>query len=183
MASDLSGEPQRAALAPSDAAQLNAWLDSALGRTLTVVTLRRAGGDGATLAGWRAEAGAFPLVRLIEEAHADGESLPQTLTRIAQRDPDALLVCDADDAAEAEPDRAQRWRVAVVDAAEGLNLFERSLIALVGAGMTRAAARKLGFEDGFALERPLGEALSILAREAVTRENYRRYGSSPPCYL
>ena len=181
-AADTSGEPQRAAQPPADAAQFNAWLDSALGRTLTLVTLRRAGvagDDGDTLVGWRAEAGAFPRVRLIEEAQAEGEPLQQTLARVAQRDPDALLVCDAAD----DTEEAQRWRAALLDAAEGLNLFERTLITLAGVKMTRPVARKRGFEDGFALERPLGEALAILAREAVTREAYRRYGSSPPCYL
>jgi hypothetical protein len=96
------------------------------------------------------------------------------------RDPDTLLVCeDAGGDAEA----AQRWRAAVLDAAEGRNLFERMLIALYGAGVTRAIARKLGYEDGFAPDLPLADALAILAREAVTREAYRRYGSSPPCYL
>jgi hypothetical protein len=49
--------------------------------------------------------------------------------------------------------------------------------------MTRAAARRCGFEDGFAVDQPLVAALTILAREAVTRAAYRRYGSSPPCYL
>jgi hypothetical protein len=184
MADDTLDQPMRAPEAPEDVAALNAWMDAQLGRPLTIVALRRTEADGADpLADWRAQLPQFPLARLLAE-EADETQIAETLTRIAQLDPDALLVCDeAGDDASGEADAAQRWRAAVLDIAEGHNLFERMEIALVGAGMTRPAARARGFEDGFASDHPLAEALAILAREAVTRAAYRRYGSSPPCYL
>ena len=174
MIDDPLGQPARASEAPSEVAALNAWLDAQLGRPLVLLALRRAGDD--RLADWRAQVPQFPLVTLDELALGD-EPLAETLAQVAQRDPDVLLVCD--DAGDA----TQAWRAALLDTAEGRNLFERVEITLVGKGMTRATARHCGFEDGFAADQPFVVALAILAREAVTRAAYRRYGSSPPCYL
>ncbi len=188
MADDTLDQPMRAPVAPEDVAALNAWMGAQLGRPLTIVALRHAEADGADLlAGWCAQLPQFPLVRLLVE-QADEAQIAEALARIAQLDPDALLVCDEpsdEPSGEASGDAvaARRWRAAVLDIAEGRNLFERMEIALVGVGMTRLAARACGFEDGFASDHPLAEALAILAREAVTRAAYRRYGSSPPCYL
>ena len=185
MADDPSSQPMRADEAPTEVDALNAWLDAQLGRPLALVTLRRSGGRGDDiLAEWRAQLSAFPLVTLAEEV-ADDASLAEALTRIAQRDPDALLICDdvGEGVSSDDADSVSRWRGAMLDIAEGRNLFERMQIVLVGAGMTRKAARAKGFEDGFASDQPLVETLAILAREAVTRAAYRRYGSSPPCYL
>lgn len=171
-------QPTRASEAPGEEAALNAWLDAQLGRPLVLLALRRAGDEsgGDPLAGWRAAATRFPSVTL-EELTAGDEPLAETLARVAQRDPDALLVCDDGG------DDTQAWRAALLNAAEERNLFERVEITLAAAGMTRASARRRGFEDGFATDQPLVAALAILAREAVTRAAYRRYGSSPPCYL
>ena len=127
--------------------------------------------DDALLATWRAPLPAYARVRLLVETPTGAETLAATLTRVAQHDPDALLVVDDADADEVE--RARRWSAEALDAAEGLNLFERMLIGLFGAGVTRAAARARGFEDGFAPEHPLAEALAILACEAVSRQHYR----------
>jgi hypothetical protein len=185
MADDTLDQPMRAPQAPVEVAALNAWMDAQLGRPLTIVALRRAGDSGADpLAGWRAQLPQFPLARLLEEQadeeQADEAQIGEALARISQLDPDVLLVCDE---ASGDADAAQHWRAAILDIAEGRNLFERMEIALVGAGMTRPAARARGFEDGFASDHALAETLAILAREAVTRAAYRRYGSSPPCYL
>lgn len=178
MAGDIRDQPGRAPEAPSDTAALNAWLDAQLGRTLIVVALRRVDAGEDVLASWRAQAEAFPRMRLEVIEVAASANLTATLTDVARRDPDALLVCDAGDRED-----AQRWRAAILDAAEGANLFERMLIALHGVGMTRAIARQRGYEDGFATDQPMGTALAVVAREAVTRATYRRAGSSPPCYL
>lgn len=184
MADEPYDQPMRAAEAPVDVAALNAWLDAQLGRPLALVTLRRPGGSGDDmLAAWRAQLPAFPTVLLTEEV-TDEATAAEALARIAQRDPDALLICDgAGEEPVLDSDAANRWRASILDMAEGRNLFERMQIALVGVGMTRKAARAKGFEDGFASDQPLAEALATLAREAVTRAAYRRYGSSPPCYL
>lgn len=178
MMDDPLGQPARAPEAPGEEAALNAWLEAQLGRPLVLLALRFACGDASNdpLAGWRAEAPRFPGVTL-EELVAGDESLAETLARVAQRDPDALLVCDSGG------EGTQSWRAVLLNAAEDRNLFERVEITLVADGMTRAIARRRGFEDGFATDQPLVVALAILAREAVTRAAYRRYGSSPPCYL
>ncbi len=176
---DQPGQPALAPQAPTDVAALNAWMDAQLGRPLTIVALCRSGAGADPLAGWRAQLRAFPRVRLLVEEAGDAP-IAEALARVAQSDPDTLLLCD-DTSGDAAA--AQRWRAAALDTAEGRNLFERMLIALYGAGVTRAAARAQGFEDGFAPEQPFAAVLAILAREAVTRETYRRYGSSPPCYL
>ncbi len=178
MAGEIDGQPSRAPEAPEDVAALNAWIDAQLGRTLTLVALTRVGA-ASILDGWREQMSAFPRVRLLVEAVAPDASIPDALARAAQHGPDALLICDAGD----DEDDARRWRTAVLDIAEGRNLFERMLIGLCGAGMTRAVARKLSFEDGYATDQPFAQALAIIARETLTRETFRRYGSSPPCYL
>jgi len=174
MMDDSLDQPARAPEAPGEVAALNAWLDAQLGRPLVLLALRRAGND--RLAGWRAQIAQFPLVTLDELVVGD-EPLAETLAQVAQRDPDTLLVCD--DAGDA----TRAWRAALLNTAEGRNLFERVEITLVADGMTRAIARRCGFEDGFAADQPLAATVAILAREAVTRAAYRRYGSSPPCYL
>lgn len=167
--------------APTDPLLFSAWLADALGRPLVIVALSRAGQADDSLAGWRAQLKAYPSVRLFTEALGEAPD-SAALSRIAQLDPDTLLVCeDARDAAGAPT--ADAWRAAILDAAEGLNLFDRMLIAWLGVGVTRASARAAGYEDGFAPEQPLADVLAILAREAITRASYRRQGSSPPCYL
>ena len=178
MAGDIYGEPLSPA--PADPAQFTDWLVETLGRPLLIVALRHAGGED-PLAGWRAKLAAYPAVRLrVEEIGETPDAT--TLACVAQFDPDTLLVCeDAHDAdGVATPGG---WRAAILDTAEGLNLFERMLLAWYGAGVTRALARAAGYEDGFAPDQPLGDVLAILAREAIARETYRRHGSSPPCYL
>lgn len=172
-------DDQTALRAPADPLLFSAWLADALGRPLVIVALRRPDGDD-PLADWRAPLKAYPSVRLFTEEA--GKTPDAALSRIAQSDPDALLVCeDARDADGAPTSGA--WRSAILDAAESLNLFDRMLIVWRGAGVTRASARAAGYEDGFAPEQPLADVLAILAREAITRASYRRQGSSPPCYL
>lgn len=180
MAGDSFGGP--ATQAPADPAQFTTWLDEALGRPLTIVALRRAGaGGGDPLVGWRAHLSAYPTVRLLVEEVSDALG-GVTLSRITQLDPDALLVCEDARDPNGAPTPGD-WRAAILSVAEGLNLFERMLLAWYGAGVTRASARAAGFEDGFAPDQPFPDALAILAREAIGRETYRRRGSSPPCYL
>jgi hypothetical protein len=169
-----------AAYAPTDPTLFSAWIVDTLGRPLVIVALCH-DGEGNTLADFRAQLRAYPSVRLLVEVIGDA---PDTaaLSRIAALDPDTLLVCeDASDAAGAPT--AGAWRAAILDAAEGLNLFDRMLLAWRGVGVTRTSARAAGYEDGFAPEQPLAAVLAVIAREAITRESYRRQGSSPPCYL
>lgn len=177
MAGEMFDQPSRAPKPPTDVAALNAWIDAQLGRTLTLVALTRPD-SAAILDGWREQLPDFPHVQLLMDVVGSDASIPDALDRAAQTGPDALLICDSGDSED-----ARRWRTSVLDVAEGRNLFERMLIAMCGAGMTRAIARKLSFEDGYATDQPFAQALAIIARETLTRETFRRYGSSPPCYL
>jgi hypothetical protein len=170
---------QAAAQTAMDAAQFTAWLDAELGRPLTIVALCRTASSDDLPALWREALASYPCVRLVAETLGES-SVADALARIALSDPDALLVCEQADAAGEQPGG---WRVEVLSVAEERNLFERMLLARYGAGVTRANARKQGYEDGFAPEQPLAEVLATLAREAIGRESYRRRGSSPPCYL
>lgn len=181
---------RRTSEVPTDPARFATWLDAALGRPLVIVVVRHAGasataGDaepgGDALAGWRAQLGAYPGVRLVERAIGDAPEAP-ALASIAQLDPDVLLVREPARDRDAK-DTPGNWRTAMLGAAEDLNLFDRMLIAWLGVGVTRARARAAGFEDGFSLDQPFANVLAVLAREAVAREPYRRRGSSPPCYL
>lgn len=167
--------------APTNPTLFSAWLADALGRPLMLMVLRRADATAEPLAAWRAALAPYSGVRLFTETLGDSPDAA-ALSRIAQQDPDVLLIWeDAHDADGAPTPGA--WRAAILDAAEGLNLFERMLLAWCGAGVTRASARAAGYEEGFAPDDPLPATLATLAREALARESYRRRGSSPPCYL
>jgi hypothetical protein len=182
MAGDWQDMP--ASLAAADPAAFTSWLDEALGRPMRIIALRRAGAaadSGDPLVAWGARLATYPCVWL-RTREVDAAPDRAALASIAQLDPDVLLVCeDALDASGAPAPAG--WRAAILGAAEDLNLFERTMLAWFGAGVTRAIARASGYEDGFAPDQPLHDALVILAREAIGRETYRRYGSSPPCYL
>jgi len=105
-------------------------------------------------------------------------------------DADAVLVWrDAlrEPAEAPQDDTDNAWLRTVTDTAERLNLFDAATLALIGPDESRAQARALGYEDGFALTEPLATsvyaALVRLTDEALTRAEYRQKGSSPPCYL
>ncbi len=179
MADDIYGGAT-AAYAPTDPTLFSAWIVDTLGRPLVIVALRHEE-EGNPLADLRAQLRAYPSVRLLVEVVADATDTA-ALSRIAALEPDTLLVCEDARDPDGAP-TAGAWRTAILDAAEGLNLFDRMLIAWRGVGVTRASARAAGYEDGFTPEQPLADVLAILAREAITRASYRRQGSSPPCYL
>jgi hypothetical protein len=60
---------------------------------------------------------------------------------------------------------------------------DEAVVALVGPGASRTLARQLGCDEGFAAEEATGHIVGQLVREALAREELRRTGSSPPCYL
>ncbi|HLY31443.1 MAG TPA: hypothetical protein VKQ36_10460, partial [Ktedonobacterales bacterium] len=175
---------------------LDQWLRTQLGRRLNLVILRV---EAQTSAAWEAlvaEANRYREVYLITSDQPGGEdSAPvarleyweRAIKQAMQHDPDALLVWyEAPD--EAEGGENANWPQAVVQVADALNIFDRTMLALSGPGVTRASARRRGFEDGFPVGAEMPQAdvfamLATLARIALDREMYRRRGSSPPCYL
>jgi hypothetical protein len=91
-------------------------------------------------------------------------------------DPDVLLVC-VQRALETD-----NTPIGVLDALEAVGLRDRWVPMLVGPAVTRGHAHRLGYDDGFA-PTPIGVLAVALARAGVANEEYRRHGSSPPCYL
>ncbi len=185
---------------------LDARLRAELGRRLTVVALYApAQGDeqDELFTAFQAEIAKYQEVwlRVVEvgapgaDARSPTEAAAEAAVRAAlQADADAVLVwrmAGADGAAPGATSVAQamaaRWRRDFPAVAERLALFEQATLALIGADVTRADARRQGYEDGFALTEPLAApthaALLRLAAEALARVEYQRRGSSPPCYL
>ncbi|HUY76517.1 MAG TPA: hypothetical protein VMV29_07075 [Ktedonobacterales bacterium] len=206
-ADDVIGEGKRAARVA-----LDAQLRTELGRRLTLVLLwapealnapTTTDANDATdeaMAPFQAELAAYHEVRLLTvDAHGAPVStatqtrdakLEAALRTAFQMDADAVLIWQgAQTTPMGTPDDAdeREWLRAVVAIAERLNLFDAATLALIGPSVSRAQARALGYEDGFALTEPLADAvhaaLERLTHEALARAEYRHKGSSPPCYL
>lgn len=172
-------------------AAVNAALRTALSRQLAVAVLSPVGGDLAC-DNLCARLAAYPEVRVLVEApgpHPDYLALKALLQAVAQSDADALLVWTTGTALAAPPSdgtpaqAAVSWPRLVLGAAEDANLLDYCFTAPIGPGVTREAARRVGYEDGFPAETPITRLVRALAREAQAREQRRRQGSSPPCYL
>jgi hypothetical protein len=121
---------------------------------------------------------AFSGARVVfEQTASNPEPL---LARLHSLGPDVVLIGAAENAAT---DGETAWHARVLAIADDIGLSDRSFVALVGSHVTRQSARHLGFEDGFPLDTPLDTLLPALVREALARDEFRRPGSSPPCYL
>lgn len=100
------------------------------------------------------------------------------LAEAARQDAEIMLVwLAADDAREAAT------AADLLDRAEAMGLRDRTVLALIGPTVTRDLAHRLLFEEGYPASTPLAQLLWSLAREAIARDELRRRGSSPPCYL
>lgn len=168
---------------------VNAELRAALGRRLTVAVMELPGG-ATGCAELRTRLAAFSEVRVLAKTpdeRADYASLRALLREVARADADALLIwTDAESLAASaggNGDARHDWPRMVQGAAEDINLLDACFTAPIGPGVTRQAARKLGYEDGFAAETPPTALVRTLLRETLAREEIRRSGSSPPCYL
>jgi len=88
-----------------------------------------------------------------------------------------LVWLAADDASEIAMARA------LLESVDTMGLRDRSFVALIGPAVTRDLAHQLRFEEGYPTTTPTAQLLWSLAREAIARDELRRRGSSPPCYL
>ncbi len=172
-------------------AAVNAALRTALSRQLAVAVLFPPGGDPAC-DDLCARLAAYPEVRVLVEhpgLRPDYLSLKALLQAVAQSDADALLVWTTGEALAARPSDGTPaqvgtgWPRLVLGAAEDVNLLDYCFTAPIGPGITREVARRAGYEDGFPAETKISRLVRALAREAQAREQRRRTGSSPPCYL
>jgi hypothetical protein len=166
--------------APHDAAAVDARLRRELGRRMTLAMVAPVYPPGADVAEVAARLAAYSEVRLLLEAArdpADSRDIAALLATLGRHDPDVMLICAG--AAEG----AGEWAAKVLSVADGIGLRDRSVVALFGAGITTRRARALGYEDGFPLDTPLADLMRLLVRETLARDEARRRGSSPPCYL
>ncbi|MGZ6283358.1 MAG: hypothetical protein ACXWQ5_08685 [Ktedonobacterales bacterium] len=174
-----------------DDVAINTQLRLELGRRMTIALLNSPTGGGAVLDELLAALAAYPEVRVLivrPEHGQDAQALEVTLAEVQREGADSLLVWTDGEATAADKgdhacSPAERWVRLVESVAERLLLFDRCFIALIGEGVSRAGARKLGYEDGFASETPVTELVRTLVRETLAREASGRRGSSPPCYL
>lgn len=174
-----------------DDVEINTQLRLELGRRMTIALLDSPAGGGAALDELLAALAAYPEVRVLivrPEHEQDAQALEVTLAEVQREGADSLLVWTDGEATAADKgdhacSPAERWVRLVESVAERLLLFDRCFIALIGEGVSRAGARKLGYEDGFASEAPVGGLVRTLARETLAREVCSRRGSSPPCFL
>lgn len=168
---------------PREPPALDHWLREHLGRQLIIAALVASSPDSAALDDFRAPLSAYAEVRLVESAAdpaATDRQLEQLLAPLAQLDPDIVLVWATSLDHISMP---ASWSNAALAACEHLGLLDRCYVALIAPQMTRSDARALGFEEGFPTTQPVTDLLAVLAREAVARDDYRRRGSSPPCFL
>lgn len=145
-----------------------------LGRRMTaaLLALSHAHADAiATLAGRLAS---------IEEVVVLSAAVPaeDALTQAAQRDAEIVLVW-----LDAADDREVAAASTLLERIETMGLRDRSFVALIGPQVTRELAHRLRYEEGYLAATPTGPLLRSLAREAIGRDELRRRGSSPPCYL
>jgi len=165
-------------------ANLDDWLRRQLGRRVNLVVIAAEAAALRQVDELISELASYSELRVIhprtQVADQEGNVAQETLQRAAQEDADAILIwterpLDAEDAAS----RLQHW----LAEAEGLGLCDRAFIALIGSHVTRKSARGLGYEDGIPSATTSLQCATLVANEAIARDELRRRGSSPPCYL
>lgn len=145
-----------------------------LGRRMTVCLLALADTHADELAALAKRLTSIEEIVVTPSAISPDEGLIQA----ARQDAEIVLVwLAADDEREVAAARALLERV------DAMGLTDRSVVALIGPLVTRDLAHQLRFEEGYPAARPTAQLLWSLAREAIGRDELRRRGSSPPCYL
>lgn len=175
------GSPAFSAYSPN---QLDEWLRARLGRRVVVGLLVPFGVTNPNAESLVNALADYAELRLLRPS---GNSAATMLKEMMVFDPDALVVWAAadvvTDASAVVAGETGSWPVAVIAALDAHESRDRCVLLLAGPAATRVNARRLGFEDGFTLATPVPELAAALARAAVSIEEQRRRGSSPPCYL
>ena len=161
-----------------------------LGRRLTLALIAPPGGPDEAVAGLHARLAAYPdvLAVVVSPASTKRDEAERVMADAARLDPDAVLVALASGSptvqvADSAAVPAIKWPRDLLDVADRMGVRDRAFFALVGDPMTRETARRMRYEDGFSVHAPAHDLIAVLAREALAREEARRRGSSPPCYL
>ena len=112
------------------------------------------------------------------------DTLRSLLSKVHIAEVDVVLVgTERSSEEKVSHDSAQHWESLVLREADQIGLSTRAFVALAGPATTRVSARATGYEDGFTLPANREQLLRSLALEAAGRDELRRKGSSPPCYL
>lgn len=162
---------------PAAPTALDDWLRSRLDHPVTIVLLSasESGVSASERALASTVAGHVEIRLRVERCPAPPieTAIERALLAVERRYPDVLLV--------EQSGTDVTFSRMVLRVADRLGLLDRAFVALIGPDVTRDGARRRGFEDGYTLDDP--DILRILSREAVARDELRRHGSSPPCYL
>lgn len=161
------------------------WLRRHLGRQLTVALLAVPEPMASAARGLADAMAAYGEIRVL--GGVIGSAPGGSLATFVAVEPEIVLVWIAmpnTEGAQAEvavPSAPALHQL--LDELEARGLCDRAFVALIGPGVTRETARRLGFEDGFPSPMDPAELAATLAREGVAVDERRRRGSSPPCYL
>ncbi len=173
-----------AALEPGDSAALDERLRRQLGRRVNLVLIADSDEASAQVSQLQADLAPYTEMRVIaipmSNAELTGNAATQALQRAANEDADVILIWIERPLHREET--AHRLRV-WLEEAEQLGLCDRGFLALIGPSVTRKDARNLGYEDGIPSATPPAQLATLVANEALARDELRRRGSSPPCYL
>ena len=171
---DTSDKPTVAPLTSSERDAIDGLLRWQLGRRMTVCLLALADTHADDIAVVTERLTRIAEIRILPPA----PSVEKGLRQAAQTDAEVVLVWLATD-----NEREMADAIALLERAEAMGLRDRSLVALIGPDVTRDMAHRLLFEEGYPASTPTAQLLWSLAREAIARDELRRRGSSPPCYL
>jgi hypothetical protein len=161
-------------LIASERTAIDGLLRWQLGRRMTACLLALAETHPDEIAALAERLTSIEEIRVLPPATSAEEGLRQA----AQSDAEVVLVWLA-----ANDERELAAASALLGRAEALGLRDRSFLALIGPHVTRDLAHRLLFEEGYPAATPTAQLLWSFAREAIARDELRRRGSSPPCYL
>jgi hypothetical protein len=161
-------------LAASERDAIDGLLRWQLSRRMTVCLLALSAAHTDELAALGKRLASIEEIQVIPPARSADAGLQEA----AQRDAEIVLTwLESDDADEMAAARA------LLESVDAMGLRDRSFVALIGPSVTRDLAHRLRFEEGYPAATPTAHLLWSLAREAIARDELRRRGSSPPCYL
>ncbi|HKW21943.1 MAG TPA: hypothetical protein VJO13_11240 [Ktedonobacterales bacterium] len=171
---DTSDKPPAAPLTVSERTAIDGLLRWQLGRRMTVCLLALTDTHADSITALTERLTSIEEIRVLPPAPSAEEGLRQA----AQTDTEIVLVW-----LPSNDEREVAAATALLERAEAMGLRDHSFLALIGSHVTRDQAHQLLFEEGYPASTPTAQLLWNLAHEAIARDELRRRGSSPPCYL
>ena len=170
----MSDTPTTEPLSVSEQSAIDGLLRWQLGRRMTVCLLALSDAHRDEITALTERLTRIEEIQIMPPAASAEEGLGAAARQDAEI---ALVWLAANDAMELTA------ATALLERADAMGLRDRSLVALIGPAVTRDLAHKLRYEEGYPATMPTAQLLWSLAREAIARDELRRRGSSPPCYL